>query len=138
MPNADATPLAFDDAELFAAQKRAASLQEIEAIGDVRLQLANDRLKRAVKTFINGTFTYLDLMERLEAGIRRIGHAPELAKLLEKARRSQIALHEAEQGIAVGEDDDQVEPDEVKVPLVIKAAPRSRLKCNRSRSSQRP
>lgn len=124
MPDAQTTPLAFDDAELFAAQKRAASLQEIEAIGDIRLQLANDRLKQAVRTFIDGTFTYLDLMERLEAGIRRIGHAPELVRLLEKARESQIALHEAEQGFALAEGDDALKADEAAVPLAFADEPR--------------
>ncbi|MGE7471987.1 D-Ala-D-Ala carboxypeptidase family metallohydrolase [Bosea sp. NPDC003192] len=121
----------IDDKTLFEAQKQAVSLEEAERIGAIRLQFANQRLQAAAKSFIDGSLTYLDLIGQLEKGIRQIGHAPELAILLQKARELQIALHQREhaQGSDQDDNDDDVKQDEESNPPDVggkKKAPATR------------
>lgn len=115
-----ATGTVLDDRQLFEAQKRATTLEEREAIGEIRLEFALGRLQQAAATFTEGSAAFLDLIGRLEAGIRRIGHAPELEKLLETARETQIDLHRKETGPAPLEGD-PVRPDEADAPLAFDA-----------------
>lgn len=123
-----ATDGVIDDKTLFEAQKRASSMEEAEKIGAIRLLLANQRLQEATKSFIEGSLIYLDLIGQLEKGIRQIGHAPELATLLQRVRELQIELHQKQHSQASDGDDD-VKPDEESNPPDVgekKKAPAAR------------
>ena len=97
----------FSPAQLRDAQINAESDEEFEAIGEVRLKFAQERLQDAVNDFIQGTVIFLDLIQELSQAIKKIGHAPELEKLLKAAQDIQGTLH-GEETLPTTHEEDEI------------------------------
>lgn len=76
-------PLTDDD--LREALFKAQTVEEAEAITRLRLAMNRELLAAAVKSFLDGTIVYMDLIRELEDDIKSIGTAPGLEVLLGKA-----------------------------------------------------
>ena len=126
MPSAAALLKKLSDDDLIEAIIASDSEEEMDVIEDIMVTRKLAALGDAVADFVSATPVFLDLTRKLTDAIGRIGHAPQLEKILGTVSDIQQTVHQ-ENRLANTEDEtvEEEESDEAREPVEVKTKPKA-------------
>lgn len=138
MPSVATLLKKLSDDDLIEAIIAAESEEEMDVIEDILVTRKLAALGDAVADFVSATPVFLDLTSKLTEAIGRIGHAPELEKILATVSQIQQTVHQEnrlanteDEVVEVKESDEEIEPIKPKAkakegkPKAITSVPKT-------------